>query len=63
MDRKIQKKLWTPKRIALVAAVVLFVGFVGYGFSTTTGGSRLNVEQDKITIAAVERGAFRNSSM
>lgn len=59
MDRKIQKKLWTPKRIALIAAAVLFVGFVGYGFSTTTGGSRLNVEQDKITVAAVERGAFQ----
>jgi len=59
MDRKIQKKRWTPKRIALIAAATLFAVFVGYGFSTTTGGSRLNVDQDKITVAAVERGAFQ----
>ncbi|HET6568835.1 MAG TPA: biotin/lipoyl-binding protein, partial [Rhodothermales bacterium] len=59
LDRKIRKKTWTPRRIALAAGVVLFVAFVGYGFATTTGGSRLNVEKDKVTIATVEQGPFQ----
>ncbi len=58
MDRRIEKKWWTPQRIALIGGAVLFVALVAWGFMTT-GGQRLNVERDKITIATVERGPFQ----
>ncbi len=59
VDRKIAKKKWPPRKIALVAAIFLFAGFIAYGYSTTTGGSRLNVEQDKLTVSLVTEGEFQ----
>ena len=59
MDRKIARKKWPPRRIALVAGVVLFAALVAYGFSTTTGGKKLNVEREKLTVAQVTEGDFQ----
>lgn len=61
MDRVVKKKTFTPKRIAMIVGVLLFIGLVGYGLSTTTGGRKLNVERDKITIAAVTQGPFQET--
>ena len=59
MDRKIEKKTFTPKRIAiLVVAVVAVVGLGYLVWSTATGGQTLNVDRDKVTISAVEQGPF-----
>lgn len=58
MDRKIKKNWWTPQRIAMIVGGVLFVGLVAWGFMTT-GGQRLNVERDKITIATIDEGPFQ----
>ena len=60
MDRRIEKKTWTPKRIGLLVAAVLVVGVVGYAvWSTATGGKALNVEREKLTVSTVERGPFQ----
>lgn len=59
MDRVVKKKKWTAKRIGGGVAVLLFIGAIIYGVLSTRGGSRLNVEQEKITIAQVSRGAFQ----
>ena len=58
MDRKIEKKKWTLKRIAGLAAAGLFVCFSVYGFWKDSGVSRLNVETEKLTVSRVERGPF-----
>ena len=59
MDRQLEKKKWPPKKIALIASIVIFVALVAYGFSTTTGGKRLNVDREKLTFANVEHGVFQ----
>ncbi|WP_421875670.1 efflux RND transporter periplasmic adaptor subunit [Marinoscillum sp.] len=59
MDRKIQKKKWTLKRIAAWGGAGLFVAFVLYSFIFAEGGSRLNVEKEKVNIATVVEGEFR----
>jgi len=59
MDRQIQKKKWPPKRIALFAGGGLFFLFVIYSFIFGDSSSKLNVETEKITIAAVARGPFQ----
>ena len=60
VDRKIEKKTFTPKRIALALAALLFVSAVGYGlWRATSGGKRLNVERDKLTVSQVEEGPFQ----
>lgn len=58
MDRKIKRKKWTPRRIALAAAAATFGLVLLYLFLFRFGGSTLNVESDRVTISTVERGAF-----
>jgi len=59
MDRKIEKKTWTKKRIIIIAASVLFLAFAVYVFVFKFRTSTLNVESDRIQIAAVTKGPFQ----
>jgi len=59
MDKKIEKKTWTPLRIGIIAAVVLGLGFVGRSFYKNAGVSKLNVTTDRLTISTVERSKFQ----
>lgn len=61
MDRTVKKKKLTPVRIAILIGGLAFVALVGYGFYTTSGGARLNVERDKITVATVQQGVFQEA--
>jgi HlyD family secretion protein len=58
MDRKIEKKKWTPKKFALIAAIAIFVFFTLYSLVISESGSRLNVDRDRITISTVQLGEF-----
>lgn len=58
-DRKIEKGWVTPKRIVLAGAALLFLGLIGYGFARTSGGTRLNVEREKLTLATVQEAPFQ----
>jgi HlyD family secretion protein len=60
MDRKIKKRKWTLKRIALYAAGLLFVSFVFYSFFLSDKRSKLNVEREKSTISTVRYGVFQD---
>ena len=57
MDRPIQKKVFTPQRIALGLAIVAFLVFAVRTLLTGTQSS-LNVERERITVSKVERGVF-----
>ena len=60
VDRKIEKKTFTPKRIALALGVLIVVGLVSYGvWTSATGGQSLNVDRDKLTVSTVEQGPFQ----
>jgi len=59
MDRKIEKKKWTPKKIATIAIPTLFFAIVLYSFIFGDRSSKLNVEVEKITISEVKRGEFQ----
>jgi HlyD family secretion protein len=58
MDRKIKKKKWPPRKIALVASAASFVLILLYLFLFQFSGSSLNVEVDRITVSTVEKGPF-----
>ena len=59
MDRKIKKKKWPPKRIAIVALGVIFFSVVLYSLIFGDRSSKLNVDLERITISTVTRGAFQ----
>jgi len=59
MDRKIKKKKWTTNRIIMISLGSVFIIFLLYSFIFVEGGSKLNVEKEKINIAEVVKGQFR----
>jgi HlyD family secretion protein len=59
MDRVIQKKKWNPRRIILLALAVALVIGLGYGYWQTSGKSRLNVDLERLSIAEVKSGTFK----
>ncbi|MFY0688794.1 MAG: efflux RND transporter periplasmic adaptor subunit [Cyclobacteriaceae bacterium] len=59
MDRKIKKKNWTLRKVLTFGLSGAFVMFVLYSFIFADKGSRLNVEKEKINIAQVKEGEFR----
>src|SRR4030042_1783650 len=59
MDRIIEKKRFTLKRILLLSGAVTFVGAMLYGFILGDRSAKLNVELERITISTVTQGPFR----
>lgn len=59
MDRVIQKKKWSKKRILTIAAVVAVLALIGLSYYFTSGKSRLNVDVERITISEIKKGSFQ----
>ena len=59
MDRKIKKKKFTLKRVLTWGGASVFVLLILYSFIFAEGGSKLNVEKEKVNIANVVEGDFR----
>jgi HlyD family secretion protein len=59
MDKQLKKKKWTVKKIATYGGIAVFVIFVGYQFIFADRRSKLKIDKDKITIADVKRGQFK----
>ncbi|MBN2426640.1 MAG: HlyD family efflux transporter periplasmic adaptor subunit [Calditrichaceae bacterium] len=59
MDRIIEKKKWTSKRIGIVAAGSALILFVLYSLILGDHSSKLNVQSERITISTVIKGAFQ----
>lgn len=59
MDRKIEKKKWSKRRIMYASSISLFIVFVLYVFVFSDQSAKLNVESEKITISTVEYEPFQ----
>jgi len=59
MDRVIEKKKFTPKKIALIAAAALVLVVVIYNLLFAEHTSKLNVETNRVTIGKVQDGMFQ----
>lgn len=59
MDKKIEKKTWTPKKILLIVVGLVFIGFTIYSFAFMDFRSTLNVEKEKLTISTVTEDSFQ----
>lgn len=61
MDRVIQKKKWSTKRILMIAGVTVIVLLIVLSFYFTSGKSRLNVNTERITISEIKKGPFKDN--
>ncbi|HVX27051.1 MAG TPA: HlyD family efflux transporter periplasmic adaptor subunit [Parafilimonas sp.] len=61
MDRVIQKKKWTTKKIVTIAVIAGIVLLIAGSYYATTGPSKLGVETDRLTISEVTKGPFQEN--
>lgn len=59
MDRKIEKKTWTLKRILTGIGILAFVSVSVYVFGFMDVRSTLNVDRDRLTISEVREDTFQ----
>jgi HlyD family secretion protein len=59
MDRVIEKKKWTFRKIAAIAGGASLVILIFCSWYFTSGKSKLNVDTERITISQIKKGAFQ----
>jgi HlyD family secretion protein len=59
LDRKIEQKKWSKKRIMLIAGVAGLVILIVASIYATTGNTKLNVAAERITVSEVKQGNFQ----
>jgi HlyD family secretion protein len=59
VDRKIERKGWSKKRIFTVAGITGVVLLIAASIYFTSGKSKLNVDPERVTISEVKNGAFQ----
>jgi len=59
MDRPIEKKTWTKKRILMIAGGIAVVGLIILIIFNGFGKSKLNVDSERMTIAEARQSNFR----
>lgn len=59
MDRVIEKKKWSRKRILSIVGITALVGLIVASYYFTSGGSKLNVDLERISVSEVKKGPFK----
>jgi len=59
MDRQIKKKKWTLKRILWILLGIFILGAVIMIVVSEKGGTKLNVQRERLTISTIRRGPFQ----
>ncbi|HVE61174.1 MAG TPA: HlyD family efflux transporter periplasmic adaptor subunit [Chitinophagaceae bacterium] len=59
MDRKIEKKYWSKKRILTISGIAGLIILITLSWYYSSGKSRLNVDAERITISEVKKASFQ----
>lgn len=59
MDRVIEKKKWSTKRLLTIGGIVVVVALIVASYYFTSGKSKLNVDTDRVTISEIQKGTFQ----
>jgi len=60
VDRQIEKKKWTVKKIVTIVVIAGIVLLIAASYYSTSGRSKLNVDLERITISEVSNGTFQD---
>ncbi|MCG2419353.1 efflux RND transporter periplasmic adaptor subunit [Aequorivita sp. F47161] len=61
MDIPIKKKRFTIKKILTIGGIALLLALIVFVIISSFGGSKLNVEKERISINTVEKGVFQEN--
>lgn len=59
MDRKIEKKKWSWSRVTLIVVIIAAVGFAIWNFQRSSGGTKLNVQTERLLFDTVRQDIFQ----
>lgn len=59
MDRVIEKKKWSAKKIATIGGITAVVVLIAASYYFTAGKSKLNVDMERISISEIRKGTFQ----
>ncbi len=59
MDRVIEQKRWSTKRLLTIGGIVAIVGLIASSVYFTSGKSKLNVDTERISITEIKKGTFQ----
>jgi len=59
VDRVIEKKRWSKKRILTIVSVAALIALIAASYYFTSGKNKLNVDPERITISEVKKGPFQ----
>ena len=59
MDRKIEKKTWSTKRILMITGITAGVLLLTWMVLSVGGKSKLDVDTDRLTISEIKKGPFQ----
>ena len=61
MDVPIQKKRFSKQKLFLITGAIAIVGLIAYVLLQTSGGSKLNVEKERIAINTITKNVFQEN--
>lgn len=61
MDIQLEKKRFTTQKLLLVGGAILLLALIVFVIFSSLGGSKLNVEKERISINTVEKGVFQEN--
>lgn len=61
MDRVIEKKRWNTKKVLTIVGIAAFAILLAYFVYSSSGGAKLNVDSERITISEVKKGTFQET--
>lgn len=61
MDVPIQKKKFSRQKLGFIGGIIAFIVVVVYIFIQTSGGTKLNVEKERISIYTVDNDVFQEN--
>jgi len=61
VDRVIEKKKWSAKKLATIGGIAALAALIGGSIYFTQGASRLNVDTERITISEIRKGVFHET--
>jgi len=61
MDKILEKKKWTTKKVLYLSGGLALIFLIAFSIISTTGKSKLNVDNQKISITEVKKGAFQEN--
>lgn len=59
MDRVIEKKKWSTKKLLRIGGVVAVLALIGASYYFTSGKSKLDVDTDRLTVSEIKKGTFQ----